>query len=121
MGAEDDFLFATSLMRINATAGATGVCPILLVFGPIPKLLFPETGPAAVPQKEGLMIMETTREKYMNLVDKMQFGHAEMAFVPRTPRKILKHGDKDLVYHDKTVKCQSRKRISRQDNVILVP
>eukprot|EP00171_Calliarthron_tuberculosum_P001204 IDg1204t1 len=40
IGPDDEYLLSIAVMSINSTVGPEGICPTLLVFGAMPKLLF---------------------------------------------------------------------------------
>lgn len=120
VGVKDEYLLDISIMCINSTVGPEGICPILLVFGAMPKLPLPSTLPSAVPQAERMMMMEKAREEYMKIVGSMRLKQAEKAFIPTTPPTTLTYGDKVLVYRETTGRWEPRNFVSRNENTILV-
>ena len=117
---DDEFLLAISVMAMNTTVGPEGICPILLVFGAMPKLPLPESGPAAVPQAERMMMLETAREEYINLVAKIRLKQSEKAFIPSRPPPTLEYGDKVLVYREAVKRWEPRKFVSRNENHVII-
>ena len=86
----------------------------------MPKLPLPNTGPAAVPQSERMMMLETTREEYINLMAKIRLRQSEKAFVPSRPPLSLKYGDKVLVFRETVKRWKPRKFVSGNENIILI-
>ena len=117
---EDEFLLSIAVMAVNTTIGPEGLCPILLVFGAMPKLPLPDSGPAAVPQAERMMMLETAREEYINLVAKIKLKQSEKAFIPSRPPVTLQYGDKVLVYRESGKRWEPRMFVSRNESTILV-
>ena len=117
---EDEFLLSIAVMAVNTTIGPEGLCPILLVFGAMPKLPLPDSGPAAVPQAERMMMLETAREEYIDLVAKIRLKQSEKAFIPSRPPITLQYGDKVLVYRESGKRWEPRMFVSRNENTILV-
>ncbi len=75
-GVDDEYLLAISVMCINSTNGPEGICPTLLVFGAMPKIPLPGSGPSAVSQGVRMMMMETARDEYLRIVGKMRLQQA---------------------------------------------
>lgn len=117
---DDHYLLSIAVMCVNTTVGPEGLCPTLLVFGAMPKLLLPGSLPAATPQGKRMMLMENAREEYMKIVAEMRLKRAAKAFVHKTLSVELKYGDKVLVYRDTTRRWESRTFVSRNDHSIIV-
>lgn len=117
---DDKFLLAASVMAINATVGPEGICPVLLVFGAMPKIPLPGSSPAAAPLGERLMMIEKAREEYLKIISTMRLKQAEKGFVPKRPSLELQHGDKVLVYRDTSGRWEPRTFLNRTEHVINV-
>lgn len=65
VGVNDVYLLEISVMCIYSTVRPEGICPMLFVFGALPKHPLPGTLPSAAPQVGRMLIMETSREEYM--------------------------------------------------------
>ena len=92
----------------------------MLVFGAIPKLPLPDSGPAAVPQVGWMMMLETDSEVCINLVAKIRLKQSEKAFMPSGPPVTLQYGDKVLVYFESGKRWEPRMFVSRNERTILV-
>lgn len=69
---DDKYLLKIAVMTNNSTIGSEGLCPTLLLFGSMPKLPIPGSQPAATPTRQGMMMIEDAREKYIKIVVKMR-------------------------------------------------
>ncbi len=69
-GVDDGYLLAVSIMCINSTEGCEGIFPTLLVFGAMPKIPLPDSGPSAVSQEVRMMMVDPARDEYLRIVAK---------------------------------------------------
>ena len=68
---EDKFLLTISVMAMNTTLGPEELCPILLIFGVMPKLPLSGSDPGTAIQLERMMMLETAHDEYINLDTKL--------------------------------------------------
>ena len=62
VSSEDESLLVIAVMAVNTTVEPEGLCPTLLMFGAMPKLPIPDSGPSSVPQAKRMLMLEIVRE-----------------------------------------------------------
>ena len=77
----EEFLLLITVIAVKKTFEPKRLCPALVVFAPMPKLLLSDSDASSVPQTERMMIIETAGEEYTNLIDRTRLKQADKAFV----------------------------------------
>jgi hypothetical protein len=98
MPLEHDFLLQTAFWAMNTTVGSNGLILVLLAFGALPKLHFPESPSAAATLTTRQRLQQIAMDEHQRYVAERRLSTAQNGSTPASAPTSLKFNEEVLVW-----------------------